>query len=65
MHKTKQKEVSKGQNVFLKKSDSKVGITCTVSTEQKNTDLKLAAYIVVHSSIISMDHLCNLLKSIG
>lgn len=60
IHRTKEKEVPKDQNVL-----SKVGVTCSVSTEQKNIDLKLAAYIAVHSSIISVDHLCNLLKSIG
>jgi len=60
IHRTKQIEVPRGQSYL-----SKVGITCTVSTEQKKTDLKLAAYIAVHSSIKSIDHLCNLLKSLG
>lgn len=60
IHKTREKEVPKGQNVL-----NNIGLTYNVSTEQKDIDLKLAAYVAVHSSIISIDHLCNLLKLIG
>jgi len=46
-------------------NQSKLNNIIIVTNEQKELDLKLAVYVVTHSSIRSMDHLCEILKLIG
>lgn len=36
-----------------------------ITNEQKTIDLKLATYVATHTSIKSIDYLCEILKVIG
>lgn len=49
----------------VKNQQSVLSNIVIITNEQKTIDLKLAVYVATHTSIKSIDHLCEILKVIG
>ncbi|XP_031352107.1 SCAN domain-containing protein 3-like [Photinus pyralis] len=66
-HSKTQQHIRKASNVPSTSQLARFGIVAesSFSNDQKVRDLKLATFVAVHSTLNTMDHLCDLLKDIG
>lgn len=64
-HSNGKTHIAKMKMIVSEPSQSKISNIIIITNEQKEIDLKLALYVVTHSSIRNMDHLIDILKSIG